>query len=75
MSKTLLESLAKLEHEQWMAWSKSIAASEKISEERLERWKKLWVEYEDLPEWDKEKDRVWARRAIGKMLDELKRSL
>jgi len=62
--KELLEKLAALEHEQWMAWSKAIAEQENISPERLERWKKYWVPYEELDEATKEHDRVWARRVL-----------
>ena len=55
-----LEKLAKLEHEQWVKWSQSIAEEEHISPERLERWKKLWVPYEQLDDKDKESGRVRA---------------
>ena len=60
----ILESVAALEHEQWMAWSKSVAATETISADRLERWKKLWIPYEGLSEEMKEHDRKWARKAM-----------
>jgi hypothetical protein len=48
------EALAALEHEQWMAWSKSLAAAEPLSEERVERWRRLWVPYADLSEQEEE---------------------
>jgi hypothetical protein len=57
-----VERVAEVEHDQWMAWSKSVAAE--VSEERRVRWEKLWVPYKDLPEAEKEKDRAWARKAI-----------
>jgi hypothetical protein len=63
-SKDLLEKLAVLEHEQWMEWSKTVAKTEKISLERLERWRKLWVPYEQLPEEYKEADRLWAKKIL-----------
>jgi hypothetical protein len=64
-SNKLLEELAALEHLQWVEWSKTLAEKEHLSPERLERWQKLWVPYEELDDKDKESDRVWARRALG----------
>lgn len=58
----LVEELAGLEHEQWIAWSQQIARTEAISQERLDRWKKCWVPYSKLTEEMKEHDRIWARR-------------
>jgi hypothetical protein len=60
----LLEALAALEHDQWVEWSKSIAKSEKLSPERMARWEKLWVPYDQLTEEQKEQDRVWARKVL-----------
>lgn len=60
----LLEELAKLEHDQWVAWSKDIAKTESITKARAERWKKLWCPYDKLLEDDKDKDREWARKAL-----------
>ena len=59
-----VEVLAAVEHEQWMAWSKSLSLREDLSAERRARWEKLWVPYTQLPEADKESDRAWARIAI-----------
>lgn len=64
--KELLEQLAKLEHDQWMEWSKSVA--DEVSEERRERWKKLWIPYDQLSEEMKEEDRIYARK-IQKLLN------
>jgi len=72
MEKPLLEKLAELEHEQWVKWSKNLADTENISENRLFRWKKLWVQYWALTEKDKEKDRIWARKVL-KLLKEIKK--
>lgn len=58
----LLERLAEVEHEQWMAWSQSVAAE--VSAERRQRWQACWVTYEDLPEDVKELDRLWARKVL-----------
>lgn len=68
---TVLEKMAALEHEQWVAWSMSVADTETISGDRLERWKRLWIPYEELSEKWKEQDRRWARKAIRIMGDHL----
>jgi len=61
----LLESLANLEHEQWVKWSKEIVIKEmSLSEERIRRWKKYWVSYNELDEDIKEFDREYARKII-----------
>ena len=46
-------------------WSHNIADTEKISDKRLRRWNKLWVNYSVLSEKDKESDRVYARKVIS----------
>lgn len=60
----LYNELAELEHEQWIAWSKNITETEKITSERLERWKKLWRPYSELTESEKDQDREWAQKAL-----------
>ncbi len=62
MDDPLLERLAELEHEQWMAWSQSVATE--VSTERRKRWQACWVAYQDLPEEIKELDRIWARKVL-----------
>ena len=64
------EELAELEHEQWWDWSTDINMREPISEEREERWKRLWRPYKELNEEQKEQDRVWADKVI-KIFDSL----
>ena len=44
----LLEELSEIEHNQWMEWSKNIVKTENISQERLNRWTKLWKPYKEL---------------------------
>lgn len=61
----LLEELAELEHQQWVAWSQNIAANEIVSVDRLLRWQSLWIPYSQLSEADKESDRSWAREVIS----------
>lgn len=62
MDDEVLERLAEVEHEQWMAWSQSVA--EEVSAERRQRWQTCWVPYHDLPEEMKELDRLWARKMV-----------
>jgi hypothetical protein len=59
---SLLERLAELEHEQWVAWSKAVAPE--VAEERRRRWQEFYVPYARLPEDVKELDRVWARKVL-----------
>ncbi|KKL27957.1 hypothetical protein LCGC14_2379970 [marine sediment metagenome] len=59
-----IELLAAIEHEQWIEWAKSIAKSEKLSPERVKRWEKLYVPYDELTEESKEQDRVYARKVL-----------
>lgn len=64
----LLEWLAHMEHEQWTAWSRSLANSgEKLSDSRLQRWKKLWKPYNRLTVEQKEQDREWAEKILVEM--------
>lgn len=60
----LLEALAALEHQQWVEWSKDIAETEDLSDERVDRWEEAWVAYSALSDEEKEKDRVYARKII-----------
>jgi hypothetical protein len=59
----LVERLARVEHEQWMAWSKSVAAE--VSAKRRRGWQRGWIPYDKLTEEQKEHDREWARRALA----------
>jgi hypothetical protein len=63
MGPELLERLAELEHEQWVAWSRAVAAE--VSADRRRRWQACWVPYAELPEEVKELDRAWARRVLA----------
>lgn len=64
-NKELREKLAELEHEQWIAWSKSIAEDCAIGSERRERWEKLWRPYSELTEEEKDQDRKWADKVLA----------
>ncbi len=59
----MLERIAELEHEQWVAWSKSVAPE--VDEARRRRWEACWVPYAELSEDMKELDRVWAAQGAG----------
>ena len=67
---SLLEQLAELEHEQWMAWTKAVIdkMSWNVSRESRyqyeEMWEPNWVPYSELSEDQKEKDREWARKVL-----------
>jgi len=60
----MVEALAALEHNQWMSWAKSIINSEDITPERVERWRDLFVPYDQLTDDMKELDRQWARKVV-----------
>ena len=62
--KKMIEELSELEHVQWEEWSKDIAKEEDISKERLDRWKKDWVDYKKLDEKTKDFDREWADKVF-----------
>jgi hypothetical protein len=63
MGQELLERLAELEHEQWVAWSRAVAAE--VPAERRRRWQECWVPYAELTEEVKELDREWARKVLA----------
>ena len=63
MGQELLERLAELEHEQWVAWSQAVAAE--VSAARRRRWQECWVPYAELSEEVKELDREWARKVLA----------
>ena len=60
----IIESLAELEHEQWMKWADTIMQTEKISDVRFARWASCMIPYAELTEEMKEFDREWARKAL-----------
>ena len=68
MQNNTLEQLAELEHNQWMQWSQEIARTEKMSKDRLKRWKELWKPYNELTEEEKEHDREWSRKVVAIMI-------
>ena len=70
-NKEFLEKLADLEHQQWVHWTEYMMKSIH-DEDKFIRWEKqIKIPYSKLSEEDKEKDRIWAR----KVLEELKQNL
>ena len=59
----LIETLARVEHEQWMHWSQTVAAE--VPAATREKWRHSWVPYQDLTDELKEADRVWARKVLA----------
>lgn len=55
-----LERISSEVHDAWVEWAKHI--SRRVKPVWRERWKKLYVDYEELPEVEKKKDRVFARK-------------
>ncbi len=69
LEEQLIEKLAEIEHNQWVEWSKDIASKEKLSTDRLARWKTFWIPYSQLSEKVKEQDRIWARKSLASLSD------
>lgn len=67
----LLERLAELEHIKWQEWARHLLSEEPIGTQRVQRWARLFVAYKDLPESEKEKDRVLARRVLESLREEM----
>lgn len=58
-----LDRLAAHEHEQWASWTRHILENQ--SPENVARWRQqAALPYDRLPDEDRAKDRVWARRAL-----------
>lgn len=62
-SDDLIEALAEIEHEQWMHWSRTVASE--VTDATRGKWKRSWVNYDELTDDLKEADRVWARKVVG----------
>lgn len=55
-----LERISSEVHDAWVEWTKHI--QRRVKPVWRERWKKLFVDYDELPEFEKAKDRKFARR-------------
>ncbi len=61
----IVEKLSALEHEQWMHWAGAVLLSEdKLTDDRKFSWAMNSIPYDQLSDDTKEKDRVWARKAL-----------
>lgn len=76
----LIEKLSELEHDQWSSWARAIkqelvqirnhldcknyGLAKEVLTERIRKWDENLYEYKFLYEPIKEKDRVWARKAL-----------
>ena len=59
----LIEALAEIEHEQWMHWSTAAAAD--VPAATRTKWRRSWVDYDEMTDDLKEADRVWARKVVA----------
>ena len=64
----VIERLAALEHQQWMSWVDSLPRNPDnvvpAMKNRTKKWEKNMIPYDQLPEDEKRKDRLWATRAL-----------
>lgn len=58
----LIESLAEIEHEQWIHWSQALSGEVLVATRN--KWQRSWVAYAELPDEMQEADRVWARKVV-----------
>jgi len=58
--KPQLERIADQVHRIWVEWTKQV--SRRVKPVWRERWRRLWIEYDRLPESEKDKDRKFARK-------------
>lgn len=63
------EDAAQLAHRLWTHWSQHIADEEDISEDRLERWRELWIPFYDLPAAEQNTDRELVERYLSERPD------
>jgi len=59
---SFLENLSSIEHDQWIAWAKSVYPE--VSDDRKKRWDQYFVPYKDLDEKIKSYDRIWAYKVM-----------
>lgn len=65
----VIDIIASVFHEAWMEWSKTLAYEEALSPKRLERWKTLWVPYDELRDRWKQEDRKFAERVVSRLAE------
>lgn len=67
----VLDAIADIMHEAWMAWSRELATSEEISEQRMARWQAFWVPFGQLRQVSRMPDQYWATRVLCRLFDVL----
>lgn len=65
----IIESLADLEHEQWMHWAKAVIKEGFVPEAKVKQWEKLFIPYKQLTEEAKEHDRYFARKVYERLAE------
>ena len=62
------EGIAKIFHDAWEDWSKTIAKEENISEKRIKRWQTFWdIDYCYIQEKDRKEDYEYADRVLVRL--------
>jgi len=69
MNNEVVDIIASVIHDAWVEWSRTLAYEEALSPQRLERWKTLWVSFDELRERWKEEDRKFAERVIARLAE------
>lgn len=69
-SPELLEKLASIEHFQWCRWALELMDKEDLSQNRIDRWTGMLVDYNKLPEEYKEFDRRFARLVVSALQEQ-----
>lgn len=67
----LIEELSDLEHDQWVKWSRVtfLKLDDFTIDEIVNKWRPNWKPYSELPEEEKEKDRIFARKVIERLIE------
>ncbi|HUS51156.1 MAG TPA: hypothetical protein VMZ91_13395 [Candidatus Paceibacterota bacterium] len=64
--KRIIEKFAELEHKQWMSWVEYVLTNyiRDLPDGLIKKWQSSMIEYKDLSQNQKDKDRVWARKVL-----------
>jgi hypothetical protein len=62
---SLIDLTADMVHQIWMGWAKAILDTEQVSQERVDRWAKCMVSYDELQEEEKQKDIEIAEKILS----------
>jgi len=61
----LKEQIAEAIHNEWEDWSINLYKNETLSEDRIKRWRTMWIPYSELSEEVKDYDRKWAIQILS----------